>query len=319
MTIKEENQDKIHSLEAKIEELTQELQAKDKQLEETKKLLQQREKLVSLGEMAASIFHDLRNYLSSIHDNAGVNLIRCQYLKKMFSEARECLGEERGAEIFTYNLEEGDILSNLKESLVDTENEVKQILRITEDINIYLYNQQGQKLPQQKPNLVETNINDIVAECLNLACQAGELKKQQKGREKIKINLETDYDRVIDKFSLPVEEIKRILINLIDNAYYAVYEKKKEKDYLPTILVKTELEDDKIKIIIRDNGTGIPLSIKRKFVKPFFTTKPLGEGTGLGLNIVTKLIGKIQGRMKINSEENEYTQISLSIPIHRDN
>ena len=295
MNINQENQDKIQSLEAKVEQLTQELQAKDARLEETKKLLCQREKLFSLGEMAASIFHDFKNYLSSIHDNAGVNLIRCQYLEKMFSEARECLGEERGAEIFTYNLEEGDILLNLKESLVDTENEVKQILRITEDINIYLYNQQGQKLPQQKPNLLKTNINDIVAECLDLACQAGELKKQQKGQEKIKINLETDYDGAINKFSLPVKEIKRILINLIDNAYYAVYEKKEKKDYLPTILVKTELGEQEIKIIIRDNGTGIPLSIKRKFAQPFFTTKPLGEGTGLGLNIVTKLLEKIQG------------------------
>ena len=275
MTIKQENSEQIQLLEAKIDRLTQELQNKDKQLEEAQERLKQQEKLVSLGEMAASIFHDLRNYLSSIHDHAGVNLIRCQYLEKMFSEAREWLGEETFLEIFTDSLEEGKLLSNLKESLVYTENKVKEIVRITSDIDIYLYNQQGQKLPQQKPNLVETNINTVVAECLNLACQAGELKKQQKGQEKIQVHLETDYDSSIDNFCLPVDEIKRIMINIIDNAYYAVYEKKQEivEDYLPTISIKTELIDNEIEIIIRDNGKGIPQEMRRKLTRPFSTTR----------------------------------------------
>ncbi len=309
MTIRKENQNEFKSKDAKIEQLTRELQ-------ETQELLKQQEKLAFLGEMSAGIFHDLRNYLDSINSNVRANLMRFEYLEEKVSEIKAHLGEKVFSEFFADYPEEDDLISNLKDSLVYEQSKVKEIARIADEINIYLYNQKEQTNPQPKAEVVETNINEVVDDCLKLACQAGELKKQAIGEDKIKLNLETDYDLSIDKHSLPVVDIRRILMNIIDNAYYAIYERKKEEkeDYIPTIFIKTELNDGLIKITIRDNGQGIPKEIRRKYANPFFTTKPPGEGTGLGLSIVKKLLKKNQIRMTMKSEENEYTEVILGIP-----
>ncbi len=312
MNIEKTNQDNSDSLEAKIEQLTEELR-------EAKEQLKQQEELAFLGEMSGEIFHDLRNYLGLIRDSTSVNVERSHYLESYIPLLKRQLREDAFDELFADLIGEKDLISALKESLVNTKNQVNQILRITEEINIYRYEQKGKVVTYSKPDLVETNINELVAECLTLGCKAGEIKKQNKGEDKIELNLETDYDSSIDKLSLPTIDIRRILMNLIDNAYYAVYEKnKQEKDYSPTISVTTKLNDDGINITLRDNGTGIPQEIKRNFAKAFFTTKPPGEGSGIGLSIVKKLLRKNQISIKIKSEENEYTEVILSIPIPKE-
>ncbi len=312
MTIKEENQDKIQSLEAKVEQLTQELQAKDKQLEETRKLLKQREKLAFLGEMAAMAFHDLKNHLNIIKSNEALGLALCQEIEKNFQGLR-FLMEEAIDDFF----EDKEISTKIKKIFIKIGERVEIITKMLNDVSTYLKDGEGEELQYKEFNLVKTNLNEFVSDCFNSACQSGELKKQNKGEDLIKVNLETDYDLSINKHLLPIEEIRRILINIIDNAYYAVYEKYKEnrQDYLPTIYLKTQWINNGIRIIIKDNGKGIPQHIGRKSTRPFLTTKPVGEGTGLGLYIVTKLVSKIQGKMRIKSEENEYTKVTLFIPI----
>ncbi len=308
MTTRQENQDKIQFLERRIEELTQELQ-------ETKELLKQQEKLAFLGEMAAMAFHDLKNKLNIIEINKDLGVEYCKQLEKSFRGFRIFMEE-----IFEDFFEDKEIITKIKKFFINIEKEVERITNLLDDVSTYLYNKdgEGEELQYQELNLIQTNLNELVSDCLDSACQSGELKKQNKGEDRIKLNLETDYDLSIDEYLLPVDALQRILINIIDNSYYAVYEKKKErgKDYIPTISIKTELIDEAIKIIIKDNGKGIPKDIGRKSTHPFFTTKPVGEGTGLGLYIVTKLVGKIQGKMRIKSEENEYTKVTLIIPIN---
>ena len=312
MTIKEENQDKIQSLEAKVEQLTQELQAKDKQLEETRKLLKQREKLAFLGEMSAMAFHDLLNHLNTISMNESLGLDTCQSLERSFQGLTLFL-EEVVDDFF----EDREIINKIKSYFIKIEEQVLIIDKML--INVAAYRQsQEEKLQYQEINLVETNLNNFVSDCLDLACQSGQLKKKNQGEDEIKLNLETDYDLSINSVALPLEEIRRILINIIDNSYYSIYEKQKQKgeNYLPTIYLKTQWLNNGIRIVIKDNGQGIPEHRRKKSTHPFFTTKPSGEGTGLGLYIVTKLVDKIQGTMRIKSEENEYTKVSLFIPIN---
>ncbi len=333
MNIKQENSENIKSLEAKIERLTQKLQNKDKQLEETQKLLKQREELAFLGEASKVVFHDLANYLYGIEMSSSASLECCQYLEKMFSEARFWLGEETFSDFFTDNPYQEKILPNLRNCLLDIQEKVEIITKLHRHADIYINSEQeeGQEIKYQELDFTNTNFNEVVADCLDLACKYGEFKKQQKGENKIKLNLETDYDLSIDEYFLPVEEIRRILINLIDNAYYAVYEKTKEEEenYLPTIFIKTSLIDEAIKIIIKDNGKGIKDEIKGRthfgIFNPFMTTKPAGEGTGLGLYIVVQLLRKIKNGVreelkekvdiKLKSKENKYTQFTLLFPI----
>lgn len=309
MNIKKANQDNSDSLEAKIEQLTEELR-------QTKEQLKEQEKLAFLGEMSREIFHDIRNYFGVIRDSTSINVERCKYLESQIPLLKRQLGEDVFDELFADFVAEEDIILAMRESLVYTQNEVNQVLRIAEEIDIYRYEQKGKVVTYSKPDLAETNVNELVAECLTLGCKAGEIKKRNKGEDKIELNLETDYDSSIKQLSLAAIDIRRILMNLIDNAYYAVYEKnKQEKDYTPTISIRTELDNDVIKITLKDNGIGISQEIKRKFSAPFFTTKPPGEGSGIGLNIVKKLLKKNQFRMTMKHKQNEDTEIVLGIPI----
>ena len=312
MTIKQYNQEQIKSLELKIEQLNQELQAKDKQLQETQEQLKQREKMAFLGEMSAMAFHDLLNNLNIISMNESLGLDTCQSLERSFQGLTLFL-EEVVDDFF----DDKEIINKLKSYFVNIDEQISIIDKML--INVAAYRQnQDEKLQYQEINLVETNLNNFVSNCLDLACQSGQLKKKNQGEDEIKLNLETDYDLSINSVALPLEEVRRILINIIDNSYYSIYEKQKEKgeNYLPTIYLKTQWLNNGIRIVIKDNGQGIPNDISKKSTHPFFTTKPKGEGTGLGLYIVTKLVDKIQGTMRIKSEENEYTKVSLFIPIN---
>ena len=281
------------------QEHLQEIQRLKKELQETKELLKQQEKLAFFGQESAGIIHDIKNKIGLIIMFADLNKIHSQSLQENTFE----------------DSEEKEILLNLKNNSLILKDEAEQIDKIIKQIDAYFYDPENFK--QQEPELVEANINDVVAECLKVGGFYGEMKKLKNGKDKIKLNLETEYDSSISKLLLPVNNLERILLNIIDNSYYAIYEKSQEigESYSPTIAVTTELVDNSIKIIIEDNGKGIKPEFLKKCINPFFTTKSLKEGTGMGLNIVTRLLGQINGKIQIKSEENEYTQVTLLIPV----
>jgi C4-dicarboxylate-specific signal transduction histidine kinase len=127
-----------------------------------------------------------------------------------------------------------------------------------------------------------TDINDLADEYLRLAYHG--LRAKDKS---FNAKFETTFDNSIGKVNIISQDIGRVLVNLINNAFYAVYEKKKQEanGYEPAVAVSTKKKDDKVEIKIKDNGNGIPQKVLEKIFQPFFTTKPTGQGTGLGFII----------------------------------
>jgi signal transduction histidine kinase len=129
--------------------------------------------------------------------------------------------------------------------------------------------------------------------------------------------INTDFDKSIVNINIIPQDIGRLLLNLYNNAFYAVCEKKKQKPegYEPIVSVSTKKTDSKITISIKDNGNGIPQKIIDKIFQPFFTTKPTGQGTGLGLSLSYDIVKTHGGEIKVNSKEGEFTEFAVQLPI----
>lgn len=129
--------------------------------------------------------------------------------------------------------------------------------------------------------------------------------------------MRTDFDTSLPKINLVSQDIGRVVLNLINNAFYAVNEKKKSgiEDYNPTVNVSTKKSNDKVEIKVSDNGSGIPEKIKDKIFQPFFTTKPTGSGTGLGLSLSYDIVKAHGGEIKVNSKEGEGTEFIVQLPV----
>ena len=162
----------------------------------------------------------------------------------------------------------------------------------------------GQKEP--------TNINALSDEYLRLAYHG--LRAKDKS---FNADMQTDFDESIPKINVVAQDVGRVILNLITNAFYAVKAAKpvKGKDYQPTVWVSTKKENGKVYVTVKDNGTGIPDSVKDKIFHPFFTTKPTGEGTGLGLSLSYDIIKAHNGEIKVESEEGQGTEFVVELPV----
>ena len=126
----------------------------------------------------------------------------------------------------------------------------------------------------------------------------------------------TDFDQGIGTINLVSQDIGRVLLNLYNNAFYALGEKKKQHptDFEPVISVSTKKTDGKIEIVVKDNGNGIPQKVMNKIFQPFFTTKPAGQGTGLGLSLSYDIIKAHGGNIRVETREGEFTEFVIQIP-----
>ncbi|HRP93808.1 MAG TPA: ATP-binding protein, partial [Ignavibacteriaceae bacterium] len=157
-----------------------------------------------------------------------------------------------------------------------------------------------------------TDINDLLDQYVNLAYHG--MRAQDKD---FNITIEKKYDDTLEKINVVPQDISRVFLNIVNNACYAANEKKKNNgaDFNPVLSVSTLNDKDYIEIKIRDNGNGIPESIRRNLFNPFFTTKPTGEGTGLGLSLSYDIIVKQHaGEIKFESEEGKFTEFIIIIP-----
>ncbi|MDQ3844788.1 MAG: ATP-binding protein, partial [Bacteroidota bacterium] len=130
--------------------------------------------------------------------------------------------------------------------------------------------------------------------------------------------IETHFDAALRKVSVVPQDIGRVLLNLFNNAFYATNEKKRQLNgtYEPAVSVSTKRKDGKVEISVKDNGTGIPQKNITKIYQPFFTTKPTGEGTGLGLSLSYDIITKGHGgELKVDTKEGEYTEFVIQLPV----
>jgi len=130
-------------------------------------------------------------------------------------------------------------------------------------------------------------------------------------------DFKTEFDASIDKINIVPQDIGRVLLNLVNNAFYATNEKKKTagENYKPLVSVLTKKINNNIEIAITDNGKGIPASIKEKIFQPFFTTKPTGQGTGLGLSLSYDIVKVHGGEIKVETKEGEGSEFIIQLPI----
>ena len=128
--------------------------------------------------------------------------------------------------------------------------------------------------------------------------------------------LKTDFDESIGEINIAAQDIGRVILNLITNAFYVIDEKKKSgaENYEPTVIVSTKKEGNKLEIKVADNGNGIPEKVLDKIFQPFFTTKPTGQGTGLGLSLSYDIVKAHGGELKVETREGQGTAFIINLP-----
>jgi two-component system, NtrC family, sensor kinase len=259
------------------------------ELKATQQQLIQAEKMASLGELTAGIAHEIQNPLNFVNN---------------FSDVSTELIDEMKAEMQKGNYSEAEALAaDIKTNLEKIVHHGKRADGIVKGMLQHSRTSGTKEL---------TDINALCDEYIRLAFHGLRAKDKT-----FNAKFETSFDERIGKASVMPQEIGRVLLNLLNNAFFAVTEKKKlNKDaYEPTVTIQTKKTDTAIEISVKDNGTGIPQKLIDKIFQPFFTTKPTGQGTGLGLSLAYDIVTKGHGgELKINTKEGEHTEFIIILP-----
>jgi signal transduction histidine kinase len=261
----------------------------------------QSEKLASLGELTAGIAHEIQNPLNFVNNFSEVNAELIDELKTKRLKPEP----ERNKEL------EDEILNDIKANEEKIIYHGKRADAIVKGMLQHSRNSSGQKEP--------TDINALADEYLRLSYHG--LRAKDKS---FNATMKTNFDGSIGKINIITQDIGRVLLNLFNNAFYADSERQKAEnekvnsekhEYIPTVSVSTKKLDGHIEIRVKDNGNGIPQNIIDKIFQPFFTTKPTGEGTGLGLSLAYDIIKAHRGELKVESRQNEGSEFVIRLPV----
>ncbi|TKK69330.1 GHKL domain-containing protein [Ilyomonas limi] len=284
-------------LEVKVNQRTAQLNQSLKELKSTQAQLIQSEKMASLGELTAGIAHEIQNPLNFVNNFSEVNVELIEELKSERSKVKHENGEP-----------EDEILNDIEQNLQKILHHGKRADSIVKGMLQHSRANSGKK--------ELTEINALVDECVRLSYH-GMRAKSKEFNATININL----DESIGRTDVVPQDISRVLLNLLNNAFYAVDEKKKSpqslkgsEGYEPTVSVCTKRLDGKVEIQVKDNGNGISRNIVDKIFQPFFTTKPTGQGTGLGLSLSYDIVKAHGGEIKVESKEGEGTALIIQLP-----
>jgi signal transduction histidine kinase len=268
------------------------------ELKATQQQLIQAEKMASLGELTAGIAHEIQNPLNFVNNFSEVS-------KELIGEMKDELA------VGNWQLAK-DISADIEQNLEKINHHGKRADAIVKGMLQHSRSGNGKK--------EITDINALADEYLRLSYHG--LRAKDKTFNASYIN---DFDPDLPKVKITSQDIGRVLLNLINNAFYAVAEKQKtltgsetplgSSDYKPTVTVSTKNLGDRIEIAIKDNGNGIPEGIKNKIFQPFFTTKPTGQGTGLGLSLSYDIVKAHGGELRVDTKENAGSVFSLTLPV----
>jgi signal transduction histidine kinase len=280
----------------RVEARTRELAASLEDLRTTQDRLVQTQKLASLGQLTAGIAHEIKNPLNFVNNFSAVSVELIDELRQALTRAN--LDSKLRAEIS----EIADTLQGNLDKVVQHGKRADAIVK-----NMLLHSREGSG--EHRP----VDINALVEEGLNLAYHGARAEKQG-----FNIKLEKSFDPEAGEADVFPQDIKRVLLNLISNGFYAATKRGSETnggDYEPTLAAATKNCGDRVEITIRDNGTGIPADVKEKMFNPFFTTKPAGEGTGLGLSISHDIVVKQHGgSIEVETQPGEFTEVRIVLP-----
>jgi two-component system NtrC family sensor kinase len=287
-----ENVRLFDSVEARTRELAKSLE----DLRATQDRLVQTEKLASLGQVTAGIAHEIKNPLNFVNNFSALGI-------ELIGELEEALKAPRFDDKVTAQITE--LADMLKGNLGKVVEHGKRADSIVKNMLLHSRQESGEHRP--------VDINALVAESLNLAYHGARAAKQG-----FNITLEQSLDPAAGKVDVFPQEIIRVLLNLISNGFYAATRRKVEANsgaYEPTLTATTKDLGDSVEIRIRDNGTGIPTEVRDKLFNPFFTTKPPGEGTGLGLSLSYDIIVKQHGgSIEVDTQPGEFTEFTIVLP-----
>jgi len=291
-----------NELEKTVEQRTSELRQSFQELKSTQTQLVQQEKMASLGELTAGIAHEIQNPLNFVNNFSEVNK---EMLEELIAERlKPKAARDEAAEI--------DLINNVIVNEEKISQHGKRADAIVKGMLQHSRTSSGQK--------ELTDINALADEYLRLAYHGMRAKDKTFNAE-----INTEFDSSVGKISVVPQDIGRVILNLINNAFYAVNEKHKENisAYEPAVSVTTVRIDDHVLIRIADNGNGIPQKIIDKIFQPFFTTKPTGQGTGLGLSLAYDIVKAHGGEIKVENlpavqvgKGNEGTEFIVQLPFN---
>lgn len=253
-----------------------------------------KEKMAAMAELTSGIAHEIQNPLNFVTNFSQLSIELAQELKEEIDAPNADL----------------ELVRDLTEDLIQNQQKI---------------NQHGQRASGIVKGMLEhsrstagerrlTDINTLVDENLRRSFQNLQMKNKI-----VQVEYLTDFDKNLPNIYIVPQEIDRVLANLVSNAFYAVQQKSvlDSEHYQPTVWVRTQKVGNEVRISVRDNGTGMSEATKAKIFQPFFTTKPTGEGTGLGLSLAYDIVTKGHGGMlEVESVEGEGTTFTVKLPIH---
>ena len=272
-----------------IESQSESLKKAFLELKSTQSQLIQSEKMASLGELTAGIAHEIQNPLNFVNN---------------FSEVNKELVDELQQELKAGKIEDAISISNdIKENEEKINHHGKRADAIVKGMLAHSQSGSGVKEP--------TDINALADEYLRLAYHG--LRAKDKS---FNTTVNTDFDQGIGNINIIPQDIGKVILNLINNAFYVVNEKSKQDiaGYKPMVSVSTKKEGNKVLISVKDNGNGIPQKILDKIFQPFFTTKPTGQGTGLGLSLSYDVVRAHGGEFRVETKEGEGSEFVVQLP-----
>ena len=282
--------------EQKLEE--EDLEAANHKLVSTQTQMIAQEKLASLGSLTAGIAHEIKNPLNFVNNFAELSVELAEELTEEFDAQKDQLDPEFLADVL-------DIVAILQGNVSKIEHHGKRADKIV--ANMLQHSRNGDS------EWSEVNINDLIAEAINLAYHGMRAKHSD-----FNLDFDTDYEEGLPLVSVSPQDLSRVFLNIASNACYAIYQRQLSEgpSYQPLLKVRTRQQADQVAVFIRDNGPGMSPDVKNKVFDQFFTTKPSGEGTGLGLSLSYNIVvEQHKGSMTVESEEGVYTDFVVTIPV----
>ncbi|HNR07003.1 MAG TPA: ATP-binding protein [Saprospiraceae bacterium] len=259
-------------------------------LQTTQSQLIQSEKMASLGELTAGIAHEIQNPLNFVNNFSDVN-------RELIDEAEQEMNKGNVPGV-------RNLLNEIRENELKIITHGKRADAIVK--GMLQHSRTG------KSEAEATDLNGLADEYLRI-CYHGYRAKDKS----FNVELKTEFDPSLQKISIVPQDIGRVILNLLTNAFDAVKEKKRRQpdQYEPAVLLRTRKEGNQVILQVKDNGLGIPPSLIDKIFQPFFTTKPSGQGTGLGLSLAYDIVKAHKGELWVESREGEYSEFNLRLPV----
>ena len=277
----------------------------NKEIERLRMQVSSLEKLSSLGMLSAGIAHEIQNPLNFVINFSKLSAKLVEDLQDIVAEEQELLTPEAKQRVAELNEELDEIVCDLHANLQKIEEHGNRAISIIRGILLYSRGKEDEFIP--------TDLAKLVKEYVWLSYHS--MRANYKG---FNLTIREEYATGLPLQRVVPQDFSRAVLNLMNNACYAVYSKSKRAavGFEPVIAVSLRQEGDQICLQIEDNGTGMPDAVKEQIFKPFYTTKPAGEGTGLGLSITRTIIEeKHKGTIQVDSEEGKFTRFTIRIPV----